>query len=112
MTTDLSLVTHATQRHANKLAVGGPRQGLAKRCLTNARRAYQTKHRAFQLTYALLYRQILENTLLDLFQAVVIVLQHLLGARDVVPYFAGLFPRHRRQPINVGAHDGGLGRHR
>ena len=83
MAADLGFVTHAAERHAHELAVrracaidwpsevlptpGGP-----------------TRHRigAFTLVDALLHGEVLEDALLDLLEAVMVLVEHLLGVRD------------------------------
>ncbi len=112
MTADLRFVTHATQGHAHELAVGGTGQGLAEGGLAHTGRADQAEHRAFQLAYPLLDRQILDNALLDLIQPVVVAVQHLLGVIQVMPHLGGLLPGYIGQPFDIGAHHGRFGGHR
>ena len=40
-----------------------------------------------------------------------ISVKHLLGTLNIMPHFTGLFPWHRGQPVDIGAHDGRFGRH-
>jgi hypothetical protein len=77
---DLGLVAHAAQRHAHELAVGGLGDRLAERGLADAGRADQAQDRRLQLVDALLHGEVLEDAFLDLLQAVVVLVEHLLGA--------------------------------
>ena len=90
---DLGLVAHAAERHAHELAARGLGDRLAERGLADAGRADQAEDRALQLRRARLHRQVLEDPLLDLLQAVVVVVEHLLGLDDVVLDLAALPPR-------------------
>ena len=109
MASDLGLVAHPAKGHAHKLAIGRAGQGFAQRRLAHTRRADQTEHRALELAHTLLYGQVFKDTLLDLFQTVVIGLQHLFSPLQVMLDLAGLFPWHLGQPVDVGAHYRRLG---
>src|SRR6266508_4262726 len=112
MPADLRLVAYAAERHANEVAAGRPRDRLAERSLADAGRADQAQDRTRQLVGALLDREILDDALLDLLQAEVIVVQNLLGELEVLLDLALLVPRDREQPVEIVAHDRGLRRHR
>src|SRR3546814_1738103 len=79
VTADLGFITHAAERHAHEVAAGRPRDRLAQAGLADAGRANQAEDRALQLARALLHGEILKDTLLDLLQTVMVVVQHLLG---------------------------------
>ena len=108
----LGLVTHAAQRHAHELAVRRPRNALPQRGLAHAGRADQTQDRALERLHALLDGQVLDDALLDLVEAEVVLVEHPLGRRDVVLDLGALLPRDLHQPVDVVAHHGRLGRHR
>ena len=108
---DLGLVMHATQCHAHVLAAGGPCNGLAQRGLAHARRADETHDGGLHLVDALLHGQVLENAFLDLFQPVVVGVEHFLGVGEIVADLAFFLPGQRQQHVDVVAHHGGLGRH-
>ena len=109
---DLGLVAHAAERHAHEVAAGRLRDRLAERGLADAGRADEAQDRAGQLVGALLDREILDDALLDLLQAEVIVVEDLLGELEVLLDLALLVPRDREQPVEIVAHDRGLRRHR
>ena len=109
---DLGLVAHAAERHAHELAAGRLRDRLAERGLADAGRADQAQDRPGQLVGALLHREILDDALLDLLQAVVIVIENLLGSDEILLDLGLLVPRDRQQPVEIVAHDGGFRRHR
>jgi hypothetical protein len=82
---------------------------------TNSRfvgRADETQDRTLEFFHALLHGEILEDAFLDLLQAVMICLEHVLGAFQILDYFALFLPRCLQQPIDVVAHHGGFRRHR
>ena len=109
MATDLGLVTHPAQTHANELAVHRAGDGAAQRGLAHTRRAHQAENRSAQLLDALLHRQILDDAFLDRLQAVVILIQKLLRLGQIDPAFGFLLPRHIDQPVQVVAHHRRLG---
>src|SRR3546814_11762726 len=82
------------------------------RSLADARRADQAEDRTLQLADAGLYREVLDDPLLDLVQAVMIGVQHLLGVVQVLLDLRALLPRNLKQPVEVVAHHRRLGRHR
>ena len=77
MAANFSFVAHAAQRRADKGAAGSSGDRLAERGLADARRADQTQNRAFNLVGTSLHGQIFENSLFNLVQPVMILLQNL-----------------------------------
>ena len=112
MTADFSFVTHATQGHAYKLAVSGVSDRLGQRGFTHAWRTDQAQHRATNFLNALLHGEVFEDALFDFFQAVVVGIEDVFGTRQVQTHLALGLPRHLHQPVDVRAHDSGLGGHR
>ena len=111
---DLRLVPHPTQGHAHELAVGGAGDGLTEGGLADAGRAYQAEDGTLELAHPLLHRQVFEDALLDLLQAIVIFLQHLLGGGEVIADAGALLPGDIAQGVDVVAHHRrlrGHGRH-
>ena len=84
-----------------------PERGLA-----DARRSNEAQDRATQLVDPLLDSEILDDALLDLLQAKVVLVQHLLGAGDVLDDLGPLLPRHLDQPVDVIADNSRFGGHR
>src|SRR5690606_34154231 len=72
----------------------------------------EAQYRPFELLHALLHREVLEDPLLDLLEAVVIFLEHALGGLEVAMHLRARLPRHLHEPVDVVAHDGRLGGHR
>jgi hypothetical protein len=108
---DLGLVAHAAQRHAHELAAGGAGHALAQRGLAHARRAHQAQDGRLDLVDALLHREVFEDAVLDLVQAVVVFVEHVLGIGQVVLDLGLLAPGQVDQGVDVVAHHGGFGRH-
>jgi hypothetical protein len=61
------------------LRPGGARHALAERGLAHARGAHQAQDRRLDLVDALLHREVFEDAVLDLFQAEVVFVEHVLG---------------------------------
>ena len=112
MAANLRLVTNAAERHAHELAPGRFGDRFAERRLADAGRTDQTQYRSGQLVGALLHREVFDNALLDLLEAVVIRFENLLGEREILLHLGLLVPWNRQQPIEIVAHDGGFSRHR
>ena len=112
MAAHLSLITDTAQRHANEVASGGLGDGFAQRGLADTRRPDKAQDGAAHLGRAGLHREVLDNPLLDLVQAIMIGFQHLFGGHHVVVDLAALFPRDRQHPVQVVAHHGRFRAHR
>ena len=112
MAADLGLIAHAAEGDANELAPRGLGDRFAQGGLADARRADEAHDRAFHLGRALLHGQILDDPLLDLLEAIVIVIQHLLRLAQVFLNAGFNAPRDRQHPIEVVPHHSGFGRHR
>jgi hypothetical protein len=81
---DLGLVAHAAQRHAHVLAPGGLGNRLAQRGLAHAGGPHQAQDGRLDLVHALLHREVFQDAVLDLVQAVVVFVEHILGIAQVV----------------------------
>ena len=112
VTADLGLVTHAAERHAHELAAGRLGDRLAERGLADARRADEAQDRAGEPVGALLHGEILDDAVLDLVEAVVVVVEHVLGDGEILLDLRLLAPRNAEHPVEIVAHDRRLGRHR
>src|SRR5690606_24046974 len=104
MTTDLSFVTHTTQRHPNEFSVGGAGDGLPKRRFSYARRPDQTQNRRFKFVDALLHRQVLDNAFLDFLEPIMISIQNFLGISNGIVNATTLAPWQANQRIDIVAH--------
>src|SRR5690606_34598268 len=109
VTANLRLIAHAAERHADELAIRRARDRLAQRGLADARRPDETQDRALQRLHTLLHREVFDDALLDLLEPVVVLVEHLLGVRDVVVDLRLLLPRALHEPVDVIAHDGRFG---
>ena len=109
---DFGLVAHAAERQAHELAVHRARDRLGQRGLADARRADEGEDRRLRLLDQRAHREELEDALLDLLEPVVVFVEDLLGVLEVAALLGLLVPRHRDQPVEIVARDGGLGRHR
>ena len=76
--------------------------------LADAGRPDEAEDRALELLGQRLHREVLEDALLDLLQAVVVLVEDLLGLVDVVALLGLVVPGQRQDPVDVVAHDGRL----
>ena len=83
MAADLGLVAHAAERDADELAAQRARDRAPERGLADARRADEAEDRAAGVRLQLAHGEIFEDALLDLFEIVVILVEHLLRVREV-----------------------------
>ena len=75
MPADLRLVPHAAKRHANELSTNRSCDRLTKRRLSDSRRTDEAEDRARDLVGQGANREVLEDALLDLFEAVVVLVE-------------------------------------
>ena len=112
MTTNFRFITHPAQRLTNKFTARRLGDGFTQRCLTHTRRADKAQDRPFQLVRARLHSKIFDDPIFDLFQPVMIGIEHFLCFCDVL-FNAALFaPGQAKQHIKVIAHHRRLGAHR
>ena len=106
--TDFRLVSHSAKRKSDKLPTGCARDRPRERGLAGAGRAGKTQDCAGRFPHQLTNGEEFENPVFDLFQPVVVVVQHLFSPTDVSDFTGGFFPRNRKQPVDVVAGNAGL----
>ena len=107
---DLRLVVDAAQAHAHELAAHGPRDALAERRLADAWRSNEGQDRAADLVRQRAHREVLEDALLDLLEAVVVLVEDLRGFLDIEVVVGGDVPRQADEPVDIGPDDAHLRR--
>jgi hypothetical protein len=107
---DRGLVVHATERHAHELAAERAGDAATERRLADAGRADEAEDRALLVALELADREVLDDALLDLLEAVVVLVEDLAHLGDVDVVRGLLRPRDVEDPVEVGADDGVLGR--
>ena len=107
---DLGLVVHPAQRDPGKFATQRACDGLAQRSLANPRRPHQAQDRAVAARFEFAHRQKFKDALFDLFQAEVVVIEHLARLRHVDGIGLRCFPGDFQQPVQIGAHHRIFGR--
>ena len=112
MTADFRFITHTTQRNTGKFTLNSLGNAARQACFTNTRRSYQTQNRSTCTLGQRTYRQIFQNTLLNLLQAVVILIKNILRLIYIKIILGEFAPRQRKQRINIGADYRSLRRHR
>ena len=110
MAADLGLVMDAAEAHAHELAAHGARDALAQRRLADAWRADEGQDGAADRVRQGAHREVLEDALLDLLEAVVVLVEDPGGFLDVEAVVGGDVPRQADQPVDVGADDADLRR--
>src|SRR5437667_4865713 len=115
MAADLGFVTHAAERHAHELAIEGACDRLADRGLARSGRSDQRQDRAGALVLGdaallpeLAHRQVLDDPFLDVVETSVVAVEDLARVYRVESLLRALPPRHREQPVQVGADHRGL----
>src|SRR5262249_29526937 len=93
MAADLRLVSHASERGSMELASKRPRDGSSERGLAHAGRADEAEDRVLALRAHALHREILEDTVLDLLEAPVILVEHAARLGQVEDVLGLLAPR-------------------
>src|SRR5688572_20953392 len=109
MAADLRFIAHAAQREADELASRGARDRLRERGLADAGRPDEAEDRALRLLHELAHREKLEDALLDLLEAEVVLVEDLFGELDVADFLGGFLPGNGNEPLDVVARDRGLG---
>ena len=85
MAADLGLVAHAAERQAHELAAGGAGDRLGERGLADAGRSDEAEDRCpCGCLHELAHGEELEDALLDLLEAEVVLVEDLLGQLDVL----------------------------
>ena len=82
----------------------------AERGLADAGRPDEAEDRALLVLLELADREVLDDALLDLLEAVVVLVEDLAHLRDVHVVLVVCGPRQVEDPVEVGAHDRVLGR--
>ena len=108
MPSDLRFVVEAAEAHAHELATHRLRNGLTERRLSYARRPCEAEDRTLDLRGKLAHREVLDDALLHLLQAIVIVAKYLCRFRDLNTVLCCHVPRHGDEPINIRANHANL----
>ena len=112
MTADFRFITHTAQRNAGKFTLNSLGNTACQTGLAYARRSYQTQNRSACAFGQCTYCQILQNALLNLLQAVVVIIKNSLSLIQVKIILGKFAPRQCQQRINIGADYRSLRRHR
>ncbi len=107
---DLRFVAHATQGEPDEFPAGRPGDALGQGGLADTRRADEAEDGSLlHVPHEAAHGEEFQNPLLDLLQAIVIVVENLLRPVDVPVLAVLLVPRHRQEPFQVVPRDGRLG---
>src|SRR3954471_11706444 len=101
MPANLGLILDTTERNAHELATGSTRDRAAQRRLTHAWRADEAQDRALLVALQLSNRDVLDDTLLWLFQTVVVFVEHASHFRHFEPIRGVAMPRQIAEPFDV-----------
>ncbi len=100
---DFGLVMDAAEADPHERTLHRPGDGLAQRRLAHAGRPGEAEDRRFALRRELAHREILDDPLLDLFQAEMVLLKNAARLRDVDRLFFRQRPGQLHHRIDVGA---------
>ena len=106
---NLGLVVDPAEAHPDELAAHRPRDALAERGLANTGRADEGKDRAADLVGQGPDREVLEDPLLDLLEAVVVLIEDLGGRLDVELVVRRDVPRQAHEPVDIRPDHADLG---
>ena len=112
MTADFRFITHTTQRNTGKFTLNSLGNAARQACFAYTRRSYQTQNRSTCTLGQRTYRQIFQNTLLNLLQAIVILIKNILRLIYIKIILGEFAPGQCQQRINIGAYYRSLRRHR
>ena len=107
---DLGLVLDPAQGEAHELAAQGAGDGPPEARLAHAGRAHEAEERPLRLLLELAHRQVLDDALLDLLEAVVVLVEDPLRLLEVEVVLGGLAPGQRHHPVEPVAQGRGLRR--
>ena len=107
---DLGLVPDAAERDADEAPAEGPGDGLAEGCLADAGRPDEAEDGTLDLLGELADAEVFEDALLDLAQAVMVLVEDLAGLDEVEVVDGRLVPGQGEHPVEVIADDRSLGR--
>ncbi len=93
---DLCLVAHSTQRQADEIAPGRAGNRSRQRGLSGSGWPHKTQDGAGGLPHELANREKLEDPVFDLFEAVVVFVEDLLGPGDITNLPRSFDPWHRQ----------------
>ncbi len=102
---NLGFVVHAAQRHALELAPERPCNGLAETGLAHTRRSDKAQNRPLHVRLQLQNAEVVENALLHLLQAVVVLVQNFAGLDGIHLGARALRPGQHGKPLNVIARE-------
>ena len=101
MTPDIGFIMDTAQRNPGHFPVQTPGNGIGNGGFSHTGRANQTDNLGRHLGRQLAYRKDLQNTLLYLFQAEMVVFQNLSGSSHIHPFFGGNVPGQFQHGIQV-----------
>ncbi len=110
MAADLGLVVDAAQAHAHELATHRPSDRLPSDVLPTPGGPDEGQDGTADLVGKAAHREVLEDALLDLLEAVVILIEDARGLLQIEVVLGRDVPRQADQPVDVGADHSDLGR--
>ena len=109
MAADLGLVVDPAEAHPDELPAHRLGDALAERGLADAGRSDEGEDRAADLVGQGPDREVLEDPLLDLLEAVVVLVEDLGGYLDIELVVGRDVPRQADEPVDVRPDDADLG---
>jgi len=115
MAADFRFVANAAEGNADELAPQGAGDRFAEAGLAHSRRSGEAEYGALEFLLELAHGQEFENTLLDLLQVVMVLVENLARLFQVEVVLGRAAPGQFHQPVEIGAQHrilGGFGVHR
>src|SRR5690349_16048864 len=112
MPANFGFVPHAAQGLAHELTAGRTSDRAPKRRLADARRSDEAEDRPLQLVRPGLDREIFDDPLLDLLEAVMVLVEDALRFRNVLLELRLLAPWQAQQDVAIVPSNSRLGGHR
>src|SRR5436305_359730 len=111
MAANLGFITHTAKRQAHELTAGSLRNGHTKRGLAYTRRTHKTENGPLRVLDQAPHRKEFQNALFDLFESIVVTLEHLTRILQIANFLGPLLPWHSKEPVEIVTGDSGFRGH-
>src|SRR6516162_1348002 len=112
MAANFRFIVHTAQGQTHELASQGAGNRFAQRRLAHTWRSNKTEDRSFHAGFQTPNREIVEDSVLDLLEVIMVSLENLLRLRDIHFDARRLLPWQNRQPLNIVAREAIVSSHR
>ena len=110
MATNFRFVPNAAQGNSGKGSLQGPGDGSAQGCLSRSRRTHEAENRPLEIALQRKDGDVLDDPILHLFKAVMVLIENLARLADIQAVFAQPRPGQVGDPFEIGSNHSMLGR--